>query len=514
MAGLRQQHHGNTSYIDGGFGTEKGSDGMFDTLEEGYDQGPDKVALICDHQSWGNLRNLVGLDPQAGCLTLTYRQMMRAARDLALVWQDCGIKRGGTLLAFLPVSADWALSFWVAIILDLTFVPLNPMALNIDRWRGHSYPLDLLDPTVVLVPTLREAITFDELYPELNIIVKIVCHEQKSFLHNDWTRLEPPATALARARLIGGQKDLPPRPPRPPYGSDNEDRKAVLLFSQNSPDHPFKGCPLKASNIRTTVVMKTPGFWPRKSFLVTCPSSSSATLEAAMLAWQSGGTLVFPSALFDAPKTLSSVELHNCTNLVCTPSNLEELIKDPSRSTRKLGSLESLVVHGGVVSANLLYRGKEALQSGWATSSLTMAEGLGVFGWFRSWRRPVFSGYSDSIGRVLEGSLAKICHVDDRDNIVSRGQEGLLHIGGETVIEKYIGDVEGERFYQDSEGKSWLITNYLATMDPEGLVRLTSEFKVCSDVLRDSPSIETRDSLTFWLQRTYKPEADGADVSP
>lgn len=172
-------------------------------------------------------------------------------------------------------------------------------------------------------------------------------------------------------------------------------------------------------------------------------------------------------------------------------------------------------MHGGVVSANLLYRGKEALQSGWATSSLTMAEGLGVFGWFSSCTRPYvgLSGYSDSIGTVLEGSLAKICHVDNRDNIVSRGQEGLLHIGGETVIEKYIGDVEGERFYQDSEGKSWFITNYLATMDPEGLVRLTSEFKVCSDILPDSPSIETRDSLTFWLQQTYKPEADGADVS-
>ncbi|CAD0010966.1 unnamed protein product [Aureobasidium pullulans] len=293
MASIQQQRRGNTSYIDGGFGTEKGSDSMFITLEDGYYtglEGPDKVALICDHQSWGYLENLVGLVPQAGCLTLTYRQMMRAARDLALV----------------------------------------------------------------------------------------------------------------------------------------------------------------------------------------------------------GGTLVFPSALFDAPKTLSSVELHNCTNLVCTPSNLEELIKDPSRSTRKLDSLESLVVHGGVVSANLLYRGKEALQSGWATSSLTMAEGLGVFGWFSSCTRPYvgLSGYSDSIGTVLEGSLAKICHVDNRDNIVSRGQEGLLHIGGETVIEKYIGDVEGERFYQDSEGKRWFITNYLATMDPEGLVRLTSEFK------------------------TYKPEADGADVSP
>lgn len=460
MASLQQQRRGNTSYIDGGFGTEKGSDSMFITLEDGYYtglEGPDKVALICDHQSWGYLENLVGLVPQAGCLTL-----------------------------------------------------------NIDRWRGHSYPLDLLDPTVVLVPTLREAITFDELYPELNIIVKIVCHEQKGFLHNDWTSLEPPATALARARLIGGQKDLPPRPPRPPYPSDNEDRKAVLLFSQNSPDHPFKGCPLKASNIRTTMVMKNPWSSSHKSFLVTCPSSSSATLDAAMLAWYSGGTLVFPSALFDAPKTLSSVELHNCTNLVCTPSNLEELIKDPSRSTRKLDSLESLVVHGGVVSANVLYRGKEALQSGWATSSLTMAEGLGVFGWFSSWTRPYvgLSGYSGSIGTVLEGSLAKICHVDNRDNIVSRGQEGLLHIGGETVIEKYIGDVEGERFYQDSEGKRWFITNYLATMDPEGLVRLTSEFKVCSDILPDAPSIETRDSLTFWLQQTYKPEAAGADVSP
>jgi acyl-CoA synthetase (AMP-forming)/AMP-acid ligase II len=59
-----------------------------------------------------------------------------------------------------------------------------------------------------------------------------------------------------------------------------------------------------------------------------------------------------------------------------------------------------------------------------------------------------------------------------------RGKEGRLLIGGDAIISEYLGGASRERFYQDSDGKRWFVTKYLATMDKEGLVRLTAELNV------------------------------------
>jgi hypothetical protein len=54
------------SILNGDCGVQMGPDLMFQQLEEGYDEGPDNVALICNHQSWGYLRKIVGEEPVAG----------------------------------------------------------------------------------------------------------------------------------------------------------------------------------------------------------------------------------------------------------------------------------------------------------------------------------------------------------------------------------------------------------------------------------------------------------------
>jgi acyl-CoA synthetase (AMP-forming)/AMP-acid ligase II len=80
---------------------------------------------------------------------------------------------------------------------------------------------------------------------------------------------------------------------------------------------------------------------------------------------------------------------------------------------------------------------------------------------------------------VLSGSSIKICSVDgEDDSVLVRGEEGRLHIGGDAIIPGYLGGASEERFYQDSDGKRWFVTNYLATMDTNGLVRLTATLKV------------------------------------
>jgi acyl-CoA synthetase (AMP-forming)/AMP-acid ligase II len=459
------------SILNGDCGVQMGPDLMFQQLEEGYDEGPDNVALICNHQSWGHLRRLVGEEPIAGCLTWTYRQMMRAARDIALVWEEYGVERGSTLVAFLPNCAELALGFWIATILDLTFVPLDPTSLAVDSPGEQDYPLELLATSIVLVSNLRDAYNFDDIYSDMaaSIKLKIVCHEQIDSFFRGWINFEPPETYRSLSPGVGDK----PHRPGPQDRVVAENRVAVVLFIQESAKHPPKGCPLTVLNVRTALVNQYTS--SRQRYLVTCPSWSSANLEAMLVAWKRGSAVVFPGASFSAQMTLSTIELYSCTRLVCTPQQLGDLISHPSRSQRDLRSLESLAVHGGA-SAKILAQGQHALQTQWASSSFTMAEGFGVLGWggVSSTDRTL-----DSVGTVLSGSSVKICSFGGKDDsVLVRGEEGRLHISGDAIIPEYLGGDSEERFYQDSDGKRWFVTNYLATMDTNGLVRLTAKLRV------------------------------------
>jgi acyl-CoA synthetase (AMP-forming)/AMP-acid ligase II len=460
------------SIIHGDCGVQMGPDLMYQQLEEGYDEGPDNVALICTHQSWGHLRKTVGDKPIAGCLTWTYRQMMRVARDIALGWEEYGVERGGTLVAFLPNCAELALGLWIATILDLTFVPLNPASLAVNSSGEQDYPLELLETSIVLVSNLRDAYNFDDLYSDMaeTVKLKIVCHERIDSFFRGWINFEPQETY----RSLG--PDISDKPYRP--GPENrvvaDNRVAVVLFDQEGTKTPPKGCPLTVLNIRTALVNQYTS--SRQRYLVTCPSWSSATLEAMLIAWKRGSAIVFQGVSFSAQLTLSAVELYTCTRLICILPHLDELIRHPSRSQRDLASLESLSVHGVLVSARMLAQGQDALQTEWVSSSFTMAEGFGVLGW---------AGVSssdralDSVGTVLSGSSVKICSIDEEDaSVLVRGEEGRLLIGGDAIISEYLGGASRERFYQDSDGKRWFVTKYLATMDKEGLVRLTAELNV------------------------------------
>ncbi|KEQ67049.1 acetyl-CoA synthetase-like protein [Aureobasidium melanogenum CBS 110374] len=470
------------SILDGGWGAQSGSDLMFQQLEEGYDEGPDNVALICTHQSWGHLKAIVGEEPVGGCLTWTYRQLMKAARDLAIVWEGYGVERGDTIVAFLPSCAEWALAFWVAAILELTFVPLDPMSLAVNSGKEQAYPLDMLRTSIVLVSNIRDAYNFDELYPDLKTSVrcKIVCHEQVDFFFRGWVNFEPEETYRLRATNAGDK----PNRLGPEDRAVADERIAVILFTQESSPHRPKGCPLAVHNIRTALVNQY--ILPQQRYLVTFPSSSSATLETVMVAWKRGAAVVFPGAGFSAQMALSAVELHRCTRLVCASPQLEELIKDPSRTQKDLDSLESLSVGGGVVKAGLVALGQHALQTQWASSFLTMAEGFGVLGW-RS--VSLTDRTLESVGTVMPGSMVKICPAVGRyGHVLSRGEEGRLHIGGDAIIQEYLGEAPNGHFYQDSDGVRWFVTNYLATMDKNGLIRLTTQLKSSEPVISDDRS--------------------------
>lgn len=456
--------------MEGNWGAQIGPDMMWQQLEDGHGGNEDQIALICMHQSSRYLEGFVGESTfTEGCLTWTYRQLMVGTKNLAERLVACGVKRGDTLVAYLPNSADWALSYWVSAYLELTFVPLDPATLD-PYGTEHGYPLELLKPSIILVPTLKDAYDFDQLYSDVqeSIAVKVVCHEQSEFMWHSWVALE----SLEKIDDLeeGDDGNEYTRP-----GANDrripDNRVAVVLFTENSPDNPPKGCPLTVLNLRTALINQS--FIPPKRYLVADTASSSATLEAMMLAWSRGGTVVVQGSFFSPEWTLDAIELHACTRLFCTASQLDMLIKHPSIPQRQFKSLERLSVSGGVVDERLLAEGQRVFQVDWASSSLSLCEGLGILGWHDV--DPADRTLS-SVGKVMLGSSVKICN--EIDIVLNKEEEGRLHISGDAMIDGYLEGNAGRRFYQNRQGTIWFVTDYVATMDRNGLICLTRRLVV------------------------------------
>jgi acyl-CoA synthetase (AMP-forming)/AMP-acid ligase II len=440
--------------LDGGWGVHMGPDMMYRQFEEGHDKGPDTPALICTHQRSGPLIDAIGTITAAeGWLTWTYRH-------LAAVLTLYGVKRGDTMIVFLPNGAEWTLSFWIAIMLDLTFVPLDPGSLVPRGPEEADYPLKQLKPTIVLVPNPMYANLFDKFYPGVSekLQVSIVCHAMADDSMNGWITFD------SLTQIVGYQSDAK-RPERDATVAD--DRVAAVLFNVDYSEHSPKGCPLRVLNIRTAVMAQY--MPPKQRMLISCPPSSSMTLEAAILAWSWGGTVVIAGPTFSADWAFNAIERHGCTHIICMPLHLAGLIKHPSLPERQITSLQGVSVNGGFVNEWLLAAAKQELGIEWASPALTMSEGFGTLGW-----TSVAYGDRtlDSVGTVMWGSVVKIC--GRNGHVVGRGEQGRLHIGGDAIIEGYLGGVANEYFYRDMDGTRWFITNYYGEMDMKGLVRLES----------------------------------------
>lgn len=154
---------------------------------------------------------------------------------------------------------------------------------------------------------------------------------------------------------------------------------------------------------------------------------------------------------------------------------LQALFRQPNYRPEKMRSLEQLGFGGTIIAPSVVAMAKDPKILGVPSVSLGfgMSEGLPICGGSVEGEMNTYRGALGQ-GRVLPGAKVRICRGGSRD-IVSRGEVGELHFGGNMVIAGYaFGD--NEPFYDDDEGH-WIATGDQAMMDNDGVIFILGRYK-------------------------------------
>ena len=193
-----------------------------------------------------------------------------------------------------------------------------------------------------------------------------------------------------------------------------------------------------------------------------------------------GAGLVFPHRYLGNPGVVSRlIAREQVTYGVSVPTIWQLLADHLDQANGNLNSLRKAIVGGAACPLSLFRRfrndyGVELVQ-GWGMTELCSAGTLNVPGpGFAALDKDEQEQYPLKQGRPIFGLQAKI--TDDADNALpwDGASAGHLKVKGPTVCQRYFGATE-EEAATDADG--WFMTGDVATIDPDGNIRVTDRSK-------------------------------------
>ena len=405
-----------------------------------------------------------------GCLRWTYHNLHKKTNQLAAELKDMNCQPGMQIAAVLWNSAEYTLFYWVAAKLGMTFIPIDPRNLQETRAMIAS-----VHPTVLVVQDAQIAASIDEWSETSGINIRIQTQDAlkqgwidlTSLLHKGATRADSPSAIANTADTTLHE-----------FGADNE-HAALIVFTSGT-GGTAKGChhTNRAINSQTWPydANNPPGVTDR--WLVHTPVSHIFAVNNISRAFREGDAVIFPSKAFDVDSTVRALVEEQATIMSATPTLVKALVanaKFPKDSSRLNLSIVSIA--GTVITKADIDLCRQELGSKHVIQAYGMTEGAPVISWTRVDPMLAADGYHEGIGKVLPGAAIRICQPQSH-NVVERGEIGELHIGGTSVVSKYVNvaAAASETFYRDDAG-DWLVTGDRAMVDEEGVVHLYGRYK-------------------------------------
>ncbi|KAF7560834.1 hypothetical protein G7046_g3320 [Stylonectria norvegica] len=399
-------------------------------------------------------------------LRWSYRDLKSKAERLADSLQQMGCRQNMYLVAVLWNSAEWGLFFWATAKLGMTFVPIDPNALQDARDT-----ILLIQPQVVVVQDAAGATGLDVSWLQLSHpYILVQCSGDGvagwSMLHQISASSEqPPALNVTAGGEINGTE----------YQGNDRERVALVVFTSGTTGNP-KGCRHTDRNLISQCCDFDPEPDPSTVFrwLVHTPVCHIFAVNNTLRAWRDGGAVVFPSKSFDVDSTLNALVQEQCSIMSATPTLVKALIAHPDFPSRQELNLRLITIGGTMIGPEDVRLCREALGAEHAIQAYGMSEGAPVVSWVRS--DPLLvDGYHPGVGKVLPGSAIRICRPGSCE-VLRQSEVGELHIGGSSVISSYFNGNTGDTVYSDKFG-TWLATGDQAKIDENGIVYILGRYK-------------------------------------
>ena len=190
-----------------------------------------------------------------------------------------------------------------------------------------------------------------------------------------------------------------------------------------------------------------------------------------LLCATAGAAIVFPSAGFNATRTLEILEAEKCTAFHGVPTMFIALLDDPGFHDFDLTSLRTGIMAGAPCPIELMRQ----VISDMHMTDITIGYGMtetGPLSTLTSPDDPVELRVA-TVGRPLPHTEIKV--IDENGSILPVGERGELCTRGYCVMRGYWEDTERTAEVIDESG--WIKTGDLATMNEDGYLRIVGRIK-------------------------------------
>lgn len=484
--------------VDGGILFNHGSS-IFKCIERGLLRSPHQPAVICMHQSQDHFAKYQGFDTnfdankigvihrgdETGCLTLSYRQLHAEGLKLAKGLIGLAIQPGANLLCMVENGGEYALLLWAGVIARLTHSPIDPAMLKPGKGNELETHLEILKPTVVVVPSTShiDATERAAKHSGIRIELGIFLEEDKELPRcSHWKSLSEVMSRGATSETSDNH-DLLELARR-----DDPDRISSIMFTSGTSAGRPKGCPL-------TVASQTHAL-ESQAWLINLDNSARVLQQAhnsraigllhALLTWQAGGALVLPTgSSFSLGHTVDAILHHKVTFVALSPALVHTIGSEFLSREAKTGDwdhVRTIQVGGDAVTKEVLGKCAALFPKAEVVVNHGMSEGAGSFTWpFHDkpgTRIPFFAGTISPVGVVARG--ARIVVWDSNTcTAAHRGRPGEMLVCSPSLIRGYVGGEENDNevFCQDRQGRRWMKTGDVALMDQDALVYILGRSK-------------------------------------
>lgn len=473
---------------------------IFAHIERGLLKKPDEPAVVCMHQTRRHLEDHYGLGAgsqgsdhgtfrEHGCLSLTYQKLHRGALDLVKGLLHHGARSGTTLLYVVPNGGEYALLMWAGAILQLTLSAVDPGVLEADREDELRSYLELLKPSVVVVPNACHAVAVNtaaarsKLKLDLGVFLQNDSHSDKQgAMTQGWVSFRQ---VLDQSMLVASFNEhrLLDEARR-----DNPARIHSIMFTSGTSAGRPKGCPLSVASQTHALESQSWLINPENSNRVLQQAHNSRAIGGlhTLLTWQAGGTLVMPTGpSFSLDHTVDAILYHKASFVVLTPPmtyTVEQAFLSRGAKAGDWDHVQTIQVGGDAVTKEALVKAAALFPRADVLVNHGMSEAAGLFKWpFTNWpttQIPFFAELVCPVGTVAHGARVRILDLK-LGNPVQKGQPGEMHVSCPSLIRAYIGggDSDNRAFYSDKQGRRWMKTGDMAIMDEEGRVYILGREK-------------------------------------
>jgi fatty-acyl-CoA synthase len=450
-----------TSYVCGGGEPPLIHRSVGGVLEDAAAQWPDNPALISCHQ---NIR-------------WTYRELNDRADRIAAAFIALDLHPGERIGIWSPNNAEWVLTQFAAAKAGLILVTINPAY----RLRELEYALNKVQCRALVlaesfktsdyIQMLRELMSSAKL-PHLRLAISLGATAPPGFL--TFAALPTLAGADRRAQVECQPDD--PINIQFTSGTTGSPKAATLTHSNIVNNGLQVAACLRLTN-RDRLCIPVP--------LYHCFGMVMGVLGCAT----HGAAMVFPSASFDAERTLQAIAAERCTALYGVPTMYIAELNHPDFARYDLASLRTGIMSGAPCPIEVMRRVMHDMHMSEITCCYGMTEMSPVT--FQCAVDDPIERRVSTVGRVHPHVEAKV--IDPQGRTLPRGQSGELLTRGYSLMLGYWDDAERTREVIDPA--RWMHTGDLATIDADGYCNIVGRAK--DMIIRGGENIYPREIEEF-----------------